>query len=289
MNFLDELNNGKIFVFDGAMGTQLDSKGAGSEKNVNIKYPEKVKAVHEEYINSGSDIIITNTFINNRIYMESHKINFDVTQLNLKGVAIAKEAAADKNVLVAGDMGPTGQMIEPIGLYTKEQVTENYKEQAQLLEQGGVDFFIIETMMDLNESICALKACKAVSKLPVLASITFSNLVNGGMTMMGNSAEECAKKLTDNGADVLGSNCGDLDPFEMAELIKTYKKYSELPFLAQPNAGKPKLVNGKTVFNMPVEKYVDGIKKCLEAGAGLVGGCCGTSPEYIRAVSDLVK
>ena len=288
MNFLDEIRNGKILVFDGAMGTQLAEQGVEPGGENNILHPNKVKAVHDNYINNGSDVIITNTLTANRIYVESHEIKQNIKDINLKGVEIAKKAAGN-NIFVAGDISSTGQMMEPFGLYTEQQFVDNYKEQALLLDKSGADLFIIETIMDLNEALCALKACKEVSTLPVIVSITFSTLVNDGRTIMGNSAEECAKKLTDNGADCLGANCGDLDPFEMAKLVSLYKKHSSLPFLSQPNAGKPKLVDDKTIFDMPVNKFAEGVKECINAGASMIGGCCGTSPEYINAISKLVK
>jgi 5-methyltetrahydrofolate--homocysteine methyltransferase len=288
MNFIEKIKDGQILVFDGAMGTQLAEQGVEPGGENNLTAPDKVENVHNNYINNGSDVIITNTLTANRIYIESHDVKQNINDINLKGVEIARRAAGN-NIFVAGDISSTGQMMEPFGLYTEQQFIDNFKEQAQLLEKGGVDLFIIETIMDLNEALCALKACKAVSKLPVVVSITFSILINGGRTIMGNSAEECAKKLTDNGADCLGANCGDLDPFEMAKLISLYKAHSSLPFLAQPNAGKPKLIDDKTVFDMPVVKFAEGIQQCINAGASMIGGCCGTSPEYINAIAKLVK
>jgi 5-methyltetrahydrofolate--homocysteine methyltransferase len=288
MNFLGKIKDGQILVFDGAMGTQLGEQGVEPGAHNNITAPEKVETVHNNYINNGSDVIITNTLTANRIYIESHDVKQNVNDINLKGVEIARKAAGS-NTFVAGDISSTGQMMEPFGLYTEQQFIDNFKEQAVLLEKAGVDLFIIETIMDLKEAICALKACKEVSRLPVVVSITFSTLINDGRTIMGNSAEECAKKLTDNGADCLGANCGDLDPFEMAKLVSLYKQHSSLPFLAQPNAGKPKLVGDKTVFDMPVATFADGVQQCINAGASMIGGCCGTSPEYINAISKLVK
>ena len=289
MNIMDLINSGKILVFDGATGTQLAELGVEMGGQNNILNPDKVEIVHNKYLESGSDVIITNTLTMNRIYIEEHGVDIDFEKVNIKGAEIAKKAAVKADAFVAGDIGSTGCMLEPFGLFTKQQFIENYEEQARVLEKGGVDFFLIETIMDINEAICALKACKNVSKLPVFVSMTFSTLANGGRTIMGNSAADCAKQLTENGADVLGANCGDLDPFEMAELIKIYKANSSLPFLAQPNAGKPKLIDNKTVFDMPVEKFTEGLKECLNAGASLIGGCCGTSPKYIKAIAKLVK
>ena len=289
MNIMDLIKSGKILVFDGAMGTQLAEQGVEMGGQNNILNPDTVSTVHNKYLENGSDVIITNTLTMNRIYIEEHGLDIDFEKVNIAGAEIAKKAAAKTGAFVAGDISSTGCMLEPFGIFTQQQFIENYEEQARVLEKGGVDLFLIETIMDLNEAICALKACKNVSKLPVFVSITFSTLTNGGRTIMGNSAADCAIQLTENGADALGANCGDLDPFEMAKLIKIYKENSSLPFLAQPNAGKPKLIDNKTIFDMPVDKFAIGLKECIDAGASLIGGCCGTTPEYIKAIAKLVK
>ncbi len=289
MNILDIIKTGKILVFDGAMGTQLAEQGVEMGGQNNITNPDKVKTVHDKYLKSGSDVIITNTLTMNPVYIKEHGVEIDFEKVNLEGARIAKEAVAGTESFVAGDISSTGCMLEPFGPFTKQQFIESYEQQAKILEKGGVDLFLIETVMDLNEAICALQACKNVSNLPVFVSMTFARLTNGGRTIMGNSAADCARQLTENGADVLGANCGDLDPFEMGELIKLYKEVSDLPFLAQPNAGKPKLVDNKTVFDMPIERFAEGIQKCIDSGASLIGGCCGTSPEYIKAIAKLVK
>jgi 5-methyltetrahydrofolate--homocysteine methyltransferase len=144
-------------------------------------------------------------------------------------------------------------------------------------------------MFDLQEALCALRACKDDFSLPVIVSMAFTTEMRGGRTIMGNSAEECAIRLTGSGADVIGANCGDLDPSQMALVVSLLKSATSLPILAQPNAGKPKLVNNRTVFGMGPKDFVAGIAKCLHAGAHLVGGCCGTSPEHIRTLANLLN
>jgi 5-methyltetrahydrofolate--homocysteine methyltransferase len=144
-------------------------------------------------------------------------------------------------------------------------------------------------MFDLREALCALHACKENFSFPVIVSIAFSTEEKGGRTMMGDSAEKCAKSLTDAGADVVGANCGDLDPAQMAVVVSLLKSATTLPVLAQPNAGKPKLIGDKTVFDMSPVAFAAGITECIRAGARLVGGCCGTSPEHIRAVAGMLE
>jgi 5-methyltetrahydrofolate--homocysteine methyltransferase len=220
----------------------------------------------------------------NRIYIETHNVGVDVCDVNRAGAELARQAVGG-NQYVLGDISSTGQMLEPYGTYTESQFYETFKEQAQALAEAGVDGFIIETMFDLREAICALRACKDNFSLPVIVSIAFSTEKNGGRTIMGNSAEDCAKQLTEAGADVIGANCGDLDPAQMAVVVSVLESATRLPVLAQPNAGKPKLVNDKTVFEMGPGDFAKGIAECLRAGARLLGGCCGTTPEHIRAVA----
>ncbi|KKL62486.1 hypothetical protein LCGC14_2184730, partial [marine sediment metagenome] len=224
----------------------------------------------------------------NRIYIETHRVGVSVKQVNLLGARLARSAAADGQH-VLGDISSTGQMLKPYGDYSESQVEDTFREQAALLAEAGVDGFIVETMMDVREALCAVRACKAVATLPVIASLSFQTVDRGGRTVMGSSAAESAVALAEAGAAAVGANCGDLDPVEMALIVERMKAAVELPILAQPNAGKPKLLDGQTVFDMTPEEFCSGIAECLRAGATLVGGCCGTSPEHIRCVSALLR
>jgi len=189
---------------------------------------------------------------------------------------------------VLGDISSTGQLLEPYGTYKEQEFYDAFKEQAEALAEAGVDGFIIETMFDLREALCALRACKDNFSLPVIVSIAFATDQKGGRTIMGNSAEQCAKDLADAGADAVGANCGDIDPAQMAKVVSVLKSATTLPLLAQPNAGRPKLVDNQTVFDMGPAAFAAGIAKCLDAGAQLLGGCCGTTPKHIRAVRELL-
>jgi len=223
----------------------------------------------------------------NRIYIETHNVGVSVRDVNRAGVELARQAA-DKGQYVLGDISSTGQLLEPYGTYKESQFYDAFREQAEILAESGVDGFIIETMFDLREAMCALCACKDKLSLPVIVSIAFATEAKGGRTMMGNSAEQCAKSLTDAGADVIGANCGDIDPAQMAVVVFLLKSATSLPVLAQPNAGKPKLVDNETIFDMKPEAFAQGITECLHAGASIVGGCCGTTPKHIRAVAGLL-
>lgn len=266
------------------MGTQLDKRGLMSRGRNNLDAPEAVLEIHQEYARCGCHALTTNTLTMNRIFTETHNVEVSVRDVNRAGAELARQAGGDDQY-VLGDISSTGQLLEPYGTYKESQFYDAFKEQAEILAEAGVDGFIIETMFDLREALCALRACKDNLSLPVIVSIAFATDAKGGRTIMGNSAQECAKKLTDGGADVVGANCGDLDPSQMAAVVSLLQSATSLPILAQPNAGKPKLVDDRTVFDMEPATFAAGIAKCLRAGARLVGGCCGTSPDHIGAVA----
>ena len=287
MDFATFLDNQEVILLDGAMGTQLDKRGLMSRGRNNLDAPEAVLEIHREYAQCGCHALTTNTLTMNRIFIETHNVGVDVHDVNRAGAELTRQAIGD-NQYVLGDISSTGQMLEPYGDYKESQFYETFKEQAQALAEAGVDGFIIETMFDLREALCALRACKDNFSLPVIVSIAFATEEKGGRTMMGNLAEDCATQLTEAGADAVGANCGDLDPFQMAKVVSVLKSVTMLPILAQPNAGKPRLVNDKTMFEMAPADFAAGIAECLRAGARLVGGCCGTTPEHIRAVTGVL-
>ena len=283
------LTKKKLILLDGAMGTQLAERGAIMGGQSTLSHPDTVLAIHKDYTQCGCHILIANTFAMNRVYIETHKLDIDVRTVNVTGVQLARQAA-DHDQYILGDIGSTGKLLEPYGDLKESAAYEAFAEQAALLEEGGVDGFAIETMTDLKEALCALRACKEVSSLPVLVTMAFSTPKNGGRTIMGNTAEECASTLAEAGAQAVGANCGDIDPFQMAEIVAAMRSAADLPILAKPNAGKPRVVDNKTVFDMSPEEFVKGIKECISAGATMVGGCCGTAPDHICALADaLIK
>ncbi len=283
MDLRNFLKSKTPILLDGAIGTQMISKGIQPSGAVNISNPEVVADIHKEYIQAGSNIILSNTFTINRIYTESHNMKVDIVEANRAGVSIAKSVCNQDNYVI-GDMGSTGQLLEPYGNYSEKQFYDTFKEQAELLSESGVAGFIIETQSDLKESICALRATRNTSELPIIVSFTFSRNSKGFVTLMGNFLKDCVERAITEGADIVGANCGELDPFEMSEVVSEIKSITKVPIIVQPNAGKPKLVDGITKYDMPPEVFAKGIKKCIEAGAHLVGGCCGTTPEHIAKV-----
>ncbi|HUT30990.1 MAG TPA: homocysteine S-methyltransferase family protein [Sedimentisphaerales bacterium] len=288
MSLSELLQSEKIVLLDGAMGTQLDRRGLMSRGRNNLDAPEAVLEIHREYSNCGCNALTTNTLTMNRIYIETHNVGVDVREVNRAGAELAKRAAKG-NQYVLGDISSTGQMLEPYGNYKESQFYDAFKEQAEVLAEAGVDGFIIETMFDLREALCALRACKNNFQLPVIVSMAFVTDESGGRTMMGNSAQDCARQLSQVGGDAVGANCGSIDPAQMAAVVSMLKSGTELPVLAQPNAGRPKLVGDQTVFEMAPAAFSAGIRECLNTGARLVGGCCGTTPEHIRVVAASLK
>jgi 5-methyltetrahydrofolate--homocysteine methyltransferase len=288
MNLLTALHNKDIILLDGAMGTELDKRGLMGRASNNLDAPEVVLQIHREYASCGCDTLTTNTLTMNRIFVETHNVDVSVRDVNYAGAELAKQAAAG-NQYVLGDISSTGQLLEPYGTYKEQQFYDAFKEQAEILAEAGVDGFIIETVFDLREALCALRACKDNFPLPAIVSIAFATETKGARTIMGNTAGECAKQLTDTGADVIGANCGELDPVQMAVVVSLLKSGTNVPILAQPNAGKPRLIEDKTVFDMGPASFTVGINKCLQAGARLLGGCCGTTPAHIRAVADMLN
>jgi 5-methyltetrahydrofolate--homocysteine methyltransferase len=288
MNLTQVLTRKPVLLLDGAMGTQLDERGLMSRGRNNLDAPQAVLEIHQEYSRCGCDALTTNTLTMNRLYIETHNVDVPVADVNRAGVELADQATSCGQY-VLGNLSSTGQLLEPYGAYTETQFRTSFREQAEVLAEAGVDAFIVETVFDLREATIALRACKEVSSLPVLVCIAFQTEEKGGRTMMGNTAEQCARQLTDAGADAVGANCGDLDPGQMARVVALFKAATDLPIIAQPNAGKPKLADGKTVFDMAPGPFAEGIAQCIEAGARIVGGCCGTTPAHIRAVYERIK
>lgn len=283
MGLVDLLSSGRIVFLDGAMGTQLAEAGLEMGGQTCLTAPEAVLAIHQSYAECGIDLLITNTLTMNRVNIQAHGVQVDVIEVNLAGARLARQAARPGQY-VLGDIGSTGKLLRPYGPLPEEEACETFREQALLLAQGGVDGFIVETMIDLREAVLAVEAIKAATDLPVVATMAFNTVRNGGRTVMGNAAQDCAKALEQAGACAVGANCGSLDPKEMAEIIGIMREATSLPLVAQPNAGKARLVDGRLIFDMTPADFVEGIKTCIAAGARLVGGCCGTGPTHVKAM-----
>ena len=283
------IESGAVLVADGATGTELQSAGlpAGTmPEEWNVSHPDRIEALHLGYLDAGSKIIVSNTFGSNRVKLARAGREDFVAEANLRGVEIARRAAEPYGALVAGDMGPTGELLEPLGTLTYGEAVEAYGEQARYLEEAGVDCAWIETMSDLNEAQAAVTAVQQMTSLPVLCSLSFDT---HGRTMMGVKPADAAEKLGQLGVAAMGGNCGaSLDDMlqavrDMAEVIPGY------PLIAKPNAGLPRLVDGVSVYDTAPAEMVRYAVQCVEAGARIVGGCCGSTPAHIMAIAEAVN
>lgn len=284
MPFAEAVAQKQILIFDGAMGTQISARGGTPGPSANFDHPDVVRAIHADYKNAGANIILTNTLTANRIALEHAGLVDKIGEINDVGVKLCREAVGTE-CYVCGDMSATGKFMEPLGDYTEQQVLDNAAEQAEMLARSGVDCIIVETMTDVREAAVATRGAKAATGLPVIASIAFDPARGDFRTMMGDTVEKAVQDLVEAGADVVGSNCGTIDPDEMSEVIARMRAIHGGILSAEPNAGKPELASGEVVFRLSPEGFADGVMKCVEAGATLVGGCCGTTPAHIAALA----
>jgi len=286
-DFLNEVNQ-RIVVLDGAMGTELDRRGmpAGYCHELwNVEQPEKVREIHRAYLDAGSDGILTNTFGGSRLKLASYDLAHRAHELNLRAAEIARsEAGEDRFVL--GDIGPTGLFMEPLGTTSYEEFYEAFAEQVEAFVEGGADAVIVQTMSAVEEAGAAVRAAKATCSLPVVGLMGFKRDADGSRfhTVMGVDIQRAVRELSEAGADVLGTNCWNAIN-EICEIVRRMRKLTEKPIAAQPNAGQPRLVNGKTVFDETPEMMADRVEELIEAGATIIGGCCGSTPEHIRLMA----
>lgn len=285
MTIYDLISNGLPVLFDGGMGTQLIEAGIKPGATTNLTSPEMVRQVHRRYVEAGAQVVLTNTFSGNRISMEREGSGDQVGAVNREAVRLAREAA-DGATLIAGDLSSTGEFLEPLGERKPEELFEVFAEQARLLE--GVDLLIVETFIDTNEIEVAIRACKEVSSLPIVATMAFEPGERGMRTVMGKSPADCVRAMISAGADIVGANCGSLSPEEMAEVIAEMRAVTDRPLLAQPNGGKPEFVDGSVMYRLGPPGFAEGMRKVLAAGASLVGGCCGTTPDHLRALKAIL-
>lgn len=271
-----------ILVLDGGMGTELQKKGfvKGSPDELNIKDPELVKSVHKSYADAGANIIITNTFGANRIKLKQYKLQDKVKEINEAAVKNVRESCP--NCLVAGDIAPLGAYLEPLGTLTFDEAYDVYSEQVKALKDANL--LIIETIADIKILKAALIAAKQNSSLPVIVSMTFDK----DRTVTGTDIETYVEIADSLGADIIGTNC-TAGPKEHLEIIKEIAKHTNKPIISQPNAGLPKLVDGKTVFPVGPSEFASFVPKFISAGVNLIGGCCGTTPEHIKELAESLK
>jgi len=280
-----QLDEKKILIVDGAWGTELMNRGMNPQEapeTWNVDRPEEIYSVALSYVNAAADIILTNTFGGSPLKLAKRGLAEKSAEINRLGAELSKKAASGR-ALVFGSIGPTGELIKPLGAATETELIKGFSEQAKALAAGGADGIVIETMMDLAEAKAALRAVKENTPLSVAVTMTFSKAGLNYATLMGVRPQQAAAELERAGADIVGANCGagiDL----MIEVARLMRPTTSLPIWCKPNAGLPELIDGKTVYRESPEKMASRFGELLEAGANMIGGCCGSTPAHIRAL-----
>jgi 5-methyltetrahydrofolate--homocysteine methyltransferase len=281
-------------VGDGAMGTQLMFAGllqGNCGEEWNLTHPEKVLAIQRRYADAGSDCILTNTFGGSRIMLNRHGNADKVVEINQAAVEIARQAFGNRTGYLIGDIGPFGGLIEPYGDFTETQVSAAFTEQAKALVDAGVDAIIVETQTSLEELGLAINAAKEAGVPCIIGSMAYDVTLDGSTfrTMMGIDPERAADFMQDRGANIVALNCGTgMDMNRAKTAVERYKQTTGLPVMVQPNAGQPKLVNMKVCYDESPEQMAAGVVPLLEAGANIIGACCGSTPDHIRLVRKAV-
>ena len=286
MDFLRLLSEHKLIVGDGAMGSQLMARGLppGAAGEIwNVERPDVVEAVHREYVEAGADYVLTNSFAGNGVALAKHKLADRLEEVNTAAVEIARRAAGDK-VAVLGGLGSTGELLEPLGEMTESQAREGFAAQVRALADAGVDGFLAETFESSAELRIALSTVREVSDLPLLASMKFNPEPGGTYhSMMGETPEQLVAVAHETSCIAVGTNCGH-GIATMVALVAQISALTKLPVLCEPNAGVPALVNGKTVYKDTPAVFRRHLAKLYNAGARIIGGCCGTTGKHIQAV-----
>jgi 5-methyltetrahydrofolate--homocysteine methyltransferase len=283
-SFIERLNAGEILVSDGATGTNLQAAGLPlgvPPEDWVFDAPEKILALHRSFIEAGSDIVLTCTFGGTRLRMRDSQYADRAPELNRRAAELARQAAGD-NHWVAGSMGPTGALMEPLGELTHDEAVNAYAEQAKALTDGGVDFLLLETFFALEEATAAIEGVKRGSQLPLVVSFSYDQ---GTRTMMGLSPTQVAQAIVPLGVTALGANCGkDLDTMEKIVTELAAQK-TGLPLWIKPNAGLPRMEGDRSVYDLPPAKMGQAAQRFIELGARIVGGCCGNSPTHVAAIA----
>jgi methionine synthase / methylenetetrahydrofolate reductase (NADH) len=276
-----------VVVFDGGMGTVLYQKGVFLNRcfdELNLSAPDLVRDVHRAYLQAGADAVETNTFGANRYKLRGFQFEDKLREINRLGAVLAREAVGDR-AWVAGSIGPLGLRIEPWGPTSVEEAGQAFREQAEALLEGGVDLFILETFTDLNEIHQGIKAIRSLCDLPLICQMT---LEEDGNSLYGTAPEVFTKRLDEWGADVVGINCS-VGPQVMLESLERMVKVTSRPISVQPNAGKPRAVDGRNLYLCSPEYMASYARKFILAGAQVVGGCCGTTPDHVKAIKSSIR
>jgi 5-methyltetrahydrofolate--homocysteine methyltransferase len=292
---IERVRRGETLVFDGGYGTMLFAAGllnGACPELWNDTHADVVRGIHAGYFDAGSDIVETNTFGGTRLKLNEYGLGDRTAELNVKGARLARAVAPPRGY-VAGSIGPTSRLpaeYEPLGDTTDEQYLETFREQAAALAEGGVDLFAVETMMFPQEAVAAVRACKAVADLPVMATMFFQyeEMHDRDRTMWGESPADVARNLLAAGADVVGMNCGR-GPDRAIVIIREMRGVTDAPLVAYPNAGLPVTTGDTVTYELGPEEMAREYPALLDAGCNIAGACCGSNPEHIRRIAAVVR
>lgn len=283
--FLEFIKTGKVLVADGATGTNLQERGLPrglSGENWVLDKPDEIIRLERNFIDAGAGLILTCTFNASPLRLEGGDLAGRTLEINRKAVELGRQAIAGRPVLLGGSIGPAGKLLKPYGQLGEEEAAQNFAEQAQALADAGVDLLVIETQFDLNEAKAAIAGARQVSHLPIVCSFSFDR---GTRTMMGVKPAQVAEELKDLDVDVLGINCGRSLAENLAAL-KELRLSTDLPIWFKPNAGLPEVdAQGSAHYTTTPEQMGKLVSESITAGAQIVGGCCGTSPDHLRQIA----
>jgi 5-methyltetrahydrofolate--homocysteine methyltransferase len=287
--FLDRVKSGEVIIADGAMGTMLaecDIDISWCLEIVNLNKPEILENIARQYFEAGAEIVQTATFGASPVKLSMYSMENKTEEIIKNAVEAVKKVVDDK-AYVSGSCGPSGQMLKPYGELDERQMYESFLRQMNAFVDYGVDIICVETMTDLAEAVLAVKAAKKVApEIPVMATMTFDPTPRGYHTIMGVSVEAACNGLEEVGADIVGSNCGN-GIERMVEIAAEFKKNTKLPVIIQSNAGLPEVIGGKPVYTESPEFFARKARKMIDIGVSVIGGCCGTTPEHIRAIRSI--
>ncbi len=277
-------------ILDGAMGSMLISaglKGGEASESWLLHRPEEISRIHGEYKTAGAEVLTTATFGANSIKLEKAGLAADMENINRTAVRLARSVASEE-CYVAGNIGPTGELLSPAGLLKVDQAKESFAAQASVLAASGADLFLIQTFYDLKELLAAIDGIRSVSDLPIFATMSFQEKKSGFVTIMGNRVQESMEKLLDHGVNAVGANCS-ISCSAMVRLAEEMRSAVSAPIIAQPNAGVPRLENGIAMYDEAPDSFGDNIEKIKSVGVDVVGGCCGTNPEHIKVMANILR
>lgn len=283
---LNRIAAGEVLVGDAAWGTELLARGSepgASLEKINLDHPEVLETIAAQYLAAGADLLTTNTFGGSPLALERYGLEHQAHEINRRGAELMAGVGAGK-ALISASVGPTGRILQPFGDTNAAIVTEGFKRQTSALAEGGADIISIETMMDLTEALLAIEAARIEAPgLPIMASMTFDQTPNGFFTTRGVSAEEAVRGLCDQGADIVGSNCGHgID--QMVLIASEFKRYASVPVVIQSNAGLPTQSATGLVYPEDSQFFNDRIPALINLGVNVIGGCCGTTSDHIRVI-----